>query len=118
MGQPDQEVLTPDAAGARPVGFLEGVRDRAPGIACELLEHHRSRSVVAALRRTWLAYFLCTACLLTPRKNAISCHDQPCSRALRTCRASRRSASSRSSRAARRPWAGSGPLAAWAIDIS
>src|SRR5690606_13075696 len=32
-----------------------------------------------------LPYLLCAACLVTPSSLTISCHDKPCTRALRAC---------------------------------
>ena len=65
-----------------------------------------------ARRTGWLASarracFLCAACRETPRISAISCQDQPCSRALSTWSASSCSSSLRRAATARSPVRGS-----------
>src|SRR5690606_22204415 len=54
-----------------------------------------------------LAYFLCTACLLTPSASAISCQLRPDRSAASTCLSSRTSARTRNDDTARRPARGS-----------
>src|SRR4051794_5240789 len=90
-------------------GLLLGPDDGLPGICGEAFEHGQS------FRRSGprpLAYFLCTACRVTPSSWAICSQVQPWSRALVTCSASRRSTSVRRDRTARSPTAGSRLLAA------
>src|SRR5262249_60020030 len=109
----------PVPAGAH--GLVPGTQHHAPRVLGEPLEHPVSPLSGLALSQpgeSRPACFLCTACLLTPRKKAISAHDQPCARALPTSSVSSRSASSRSARAARSPSAGSPPLAASASRTS
>src|SRR5262249_30529861 len=80
------------------------------GGAGEALEHHRLPA-----RRPYLRW---TVCLVTPRRPAISCQDQPSSRARWTCRSSSRSASPRSAATARSPTSGSllaAPSAIWTV---
>src|SRR5690606_23574984 len=72
-----------------------GPLDGRAGPSGEPFEHQR------------LPYFLCTACRLTPSSAAISCQDQPWTRALRTCTASSCSSSRRSAATARSPTRGS-----------
>lgn len=69
-------MLLADRCGIGPFGMGHGAGHDFPGVPGESFEHH------------CLPYFLCTACLLTPSSAAISCHDQPCTRALLTCTAS------------------------------
>src|SRR4051794_23744832 len=95
-------------------GLLLGPDDGLPGICGEAFEHGQS------FRRSGprpLAYFLCTACRVTPRSWAICSHVQPWSRALPTWRASSRSTSVRRERTALSPTAGSRLLAADATCV-
>src|ERR1700712_2480108 len=88
--------------------LLVGCADHPSTFTAESLHHHHFPLPKSRLP---CAYLLWTACLLTPMWRAMSCHDQPCSRALCTCNASNRSASSRSAATARNPSAGSRPPA-------
>src|SRR5262249_57543425 len=116
-----QQVLAAEPVPACAHGLVPGAQHHAPRVLGEPLEHPVSPlSGLASSQpgESRPVCFLCTACLLTPRKKAISAHDQPCARALPTWSASSRSASSRSARAARSPSAGSPPLAASASRAS
>src|SRR2546422_825111 len=93
--QREQYVLGVDGRRPCPFRVLDRRLHHPTGVPCEPLEHQ------------CLPYFLCTACLLTPSSAAISCHDQPCIRALRTCTASSCSNSRRSAATARSPTRGS-----------
>ena len=63
-------------------------------------------------------WFLWTACRETPRISEISCHDQPCSRALSTWSASSCSSNLRSAATARSPVRGSELSAAAARAVA
>src|SRR5262249_58423240 len=82
------------------------VDDGAGGIG-EALEHHR-----LPVRRPYLR---CTVCLVTPSRLAMSCQDQPSSRACWTWSSSSRSASARRAATARSPTSGSLPAAPSAV---
>ena len=64
------------------------------------------------------AVFWWTACLVTPRRLAMSCQDQPLARALSTWRASSTSSRPRRAATARRPSSGSRLLAAARVTAS
>src|SRR5690606_30880854 len=114
----DAEPLQRVSGGGEPVGAT-GVEQRAEhvfgvdGVVVGPLGlgdrgvHDLARGAREPLEHQYLPYFLCTACRLTPSSVAISCQDQPCTRALRTWTAS--SCSRRRRRAAtdRRPTRGS-----------
>ena len=78
---------------------LARIFDDGASIRGEAFEHHRP-----PIRRPYLR---CTVCLVTPSRSAMSCQDQPSSRALWTCRVSSRSARARRAATARRPTSGS-----------
>src|SRR5262249_2443785 len=108
-GRGQQQVLAADVVVPEPTGVGLGLGDDLAGGVGEALEHHR-----LPVRRPYLR---CTVCLVTPRQVAMSCQDQPSSRARWTCRSSSRSASPRSAATARSPTSGSllaAPSAIWA----
>src|SRR5438270_6388601 len=81
--------------------------DDVAGGGGEALEHHRLRP-----------YLRWTVCLVTPRRLAMSCQDQPSSRACWTWSSSSRSASARRAATARSPTSGSllaAPSAIWRV---
>src|SRR5436190_2488709 len=92
------------------VGLVLRLSHGTPGVRREAREHQSP-----ARRR---AYFLWTACLLTPRCSAISCHDQPWLLAFPTWRASSRSRSWRRAATARSPMAGSSSATAVASLVA
>src|SRR5690606_16137319 len=112
----EQEVLGADVVVVEPAGLGLGAGRHLPGRLGEPLEHRQSSAFPRKMPRL-VAYFLCTACRVTPSRFAISCQVQPCSRALRTWSSSSRSASSRSARTARSPTAGSRLLASAATFV-
>src|SRR5262250_3671414 len=83
----------------KPAGVLLGLDDDVASGLGETLEHHR-----LPVRRPYLR---CTVCLVTPRRLAMSCQDQPSSRARWTWSSSSRSASARRAATARSPTSGS-----------
>src|SRR6185437_7552294 len=93
-GRGQQQVLAADVVVPEPAGIGLGLDDDVAGGAGEALEHHRLP------RRPYLRY---TVCLVTPRRPAMSCQDQPSSRACWTCSSSSRSASARRAATARSP---------------
>lgn len=96
----------PVEQGEQQVFGLDGLRPRLLGVSDRPL-HDRAGVLRESLEHQCLPYFLCTACLLTPSSVAISCHDHPCRRALRTCTASSCSTSFRRAVTARSPIRGS-----------
>src|SRR5207248_9297797 len=82
-----------------PAGILLGLDDDVASGVGEALEHHR-----LPVRRPYLRW---TVCLVTPRRLAMSCQDQPSSRACWTCSSSSSSASARRAARARSPASGS-----------
>src|SRR6266702_4747548 len=98
-GRRQQQVLTADKAVLEPAGIGLGLDDDVAGILGEALEHHR-----LPIRRPYLRWMVC---LVTPRRLAMSCQDQPSSRAFSTWSSSSRSASARRAATARSPTSGS-----------
>lgn len=109
---PEQQVLGADLGGAQPARLLLRSQHRLARGARDALEHQ-----VLPARDRRPACCLWTACRLTRRASAICCQDQPCSRALSTCRSVSCSTSSRSEATARNPAAGSRLLAAAASVV-
>src|SRR5262249_6777678 len=109
-GGGQQQVLAADVVMPEPAGVLLRLdHDVASGVG-EALEHHR-----LPVRRTYLR---CTVCLVTPRRLAISCQDQPSSLACWTWSSSSCSASARRAATARSPTSGSllaAPSAIWRV---
>src|SRR4029077_17334798 len=110
----EQDVLGPHVAVSQPDSMLDGPHDEVTSFLGEALEHHR-----LPRRRPYLRG---TVCFVTPRRSAMSCQDQPSSRAACTGSTSspsastraagpssppRRSASTRSAAPARSPTSGS-----------
>src|SRR5262249_11714343 len=96
----EQQMLDADAEGETvrlPAGDREELLGRVGRPPAEQL-HQRLR---------FPAYFLCTACFVTPSASATSCHDAPRSRAFATWIRSIRSRRRRSAATARRPASGS-----------
>src|SRR5690349_14903308 len=98
-GRGQQQVLAADVVVPEPTGLGLGLDDDVAGGIGEALEHHR-----LPVRRPYLR---CTVCLVTPRRPAMSCQDQPSSRACWTWSSSSRSASARRAATARSPTSGS-----------
>jgi hypothetical protein len=69
----EEEMLGADVVVTEGAGLGLGRAHRIPGGAREPLEH----GYLPRLSSLRPAYLLWTACLLTPRTDAISCHDQP-----------------------------------------
>src|SRR5438270_9877056 len=106
--QRQEQMLTADEAVAELARLRLGQDDDLAGAIGEALEHHR-----LPIRRPCLR---CTVCLVTPRRLAMSCQDQPSSRAFSTWRISSRSVSARRAATARNPTSGSLLAAPWAIS--
>src|SRR5690348_3345059 len=109
-GRGQQQVLAADVVVPESAGIGLGLDDDVASGVGEALEHHR-----LPVRRPYLR---CTACLVTPRRLAMSCQDQPSSRACWTCSSSSRSASARRAATARSPTSGSllaAPSAIWRV---
>ena len=104
----EQDVLAAHVAVPEPAGMLGGVYDEGTSVLGEAFEHQR-----LPIRRPYLR---CTVCLVTPRRSAMSCHDQPSSRAVCTCKTSSRSARARRAATARSPTSGSLLVAPSAIS--
>ena len=97
LGQGEEEVDRAHLVGVEASCTGRWLRDDdGAGVAREAFEHGYLR---ACLR--W------TVCLVTPSASAMSCHDQPLARALRTCSASSWSSRRPSAATARRPTVGS-----------
>src|ERR1700761_8618713 len=96
---PQQQVLGADVVVVEAPGVVLGLHDDLAGRSGEALEHHR-----LPIRRPYLR---CTVCLVTPSRLAMSCHDQPSSRAFSTWSTSRRSVRDRRAATARNPTSGS-----------
>ena len=96
LGQGQEKVRRAHLVGAVLAGDLLCGDDGGAHLAGQAFEHGYLR---ACLR--W------TVCLVTPRESAMSCHDQPLARALRTCRASSCSSSRLRAATARSPTGGS-----------
>jgi hypothetical protein len=95
------------AGSARITTFLALSVDRSNIAGIPSGQRTRVRRRAGWLTSDRRACFLWTACRDTPRISAISCHDQPCSRALSTWSASSCSSNLRSAATARSPVRGS-----------
>src|SRR6266571_7703186 len=107
-GRGKQQVLAADVVMPEPAGIFLGLDDGVASGVGEALEHYRP-----PVRRPYLRW---TVCLVTPRRLAMSCQDQPSSRARWTWSSSSRSASARRAATARSPTSGSSlaaPSAIW-----
>src|SRR5207249_3774756 len=102
-GQSEDQVFFAKVVVAKTDRLLLGADDGLSRRCREVLEHQARLDSRDRLR----AYFLCTACRLTPRCSAIFCQDQPSPRAFCTWRASSCSSSLRRAATARRPVRGS-----------
>src|SRR5262245_64634795 len=101
--QAEQQVLGAEVVVVQALGLLSAQVGHNAGWRGEA--HHRGYP--PDLGRARGPCFWWTACLLTPNRLAICCHDQPSARALSTCRASSTSARPRRAATARRPTSGS-----------
>src|SRR6476469_3751692 len=97
---PEHQVLGADPLVPERLRLGPGALDDRPRVLGESLEHQPFSLLLRPCLR-------CTACLDTPSAAPTCSQDQPRSRALATCSASRRSASVRSDATAARPTAGS-----------
>ena len=111
---PQDQVLGAEVAVAEPVGLLLGPGP-GPGRACSAALGHGCY-LRKPNRRP--AYLWCTACLVTPRRAAICCQDQPLARAFSTCKASRTSTRPRRAATAASPTSGSWLLVAAATWVT